>query len=52
MLGFVGYKSCVGRMLGNATLSYHLAYKGIEEKGTGSLCGLGLTSGESKVWAC
>ncbi len=51
-LGFVGYKSCVGCVLGNATLSYYLTYGGTEGKGIGSLCGMGLISGMSKVWAC
>jgi hypothetical protein len=52
VLGFVGYKSCVGRVLGSATSSYHLACKGIEGKGIGNLCGLGLTNIVSKVRAC
>ncbi len=31
--------------------SYHLTCRGTEGKGTGSLCGLGLTSNVNKVWA-
>jgi hypothetical protein len=49
---FVCYKISIGHVLGNVTSSYHLACGGIEGKGTGSLCGLGLTNDESKVWAC
>jgi len=52
VLGFVGYKSCIGRVLGSATSSYHLVCRGIEGKGIGNLCGLGLTNIVSKVWAC
>jgi hypothetical protein len=51
VLGFVGYKSCVGRVLGSATSLYHLVCMGIEGKGIGNLCGLGLTSIVSKVQA-
>jgi len=49
---FMGYKSSIGHVLGSVTSSYHLMCRGIEGKGTGSLCGLGLTNDESKVWAC
>ncbi len=48
-LGFVGYKSSVGYVLRSATSLYHLAYGGTERKGIGSLCGLGLTNGMSRV---
>ncbi|CAM6033324.1 unnamed protein product [Sphagnum compactum] len=50
-LGFVRYKSCAGRVLGNATLSYHLTYDDTKGKGTRSLCGLGLTSNVNRCYA-
>jgi len=52
VLGFVGCKSYIGYVLGNVTLSYHLACEGTKGKGIGSLCGLRLTSIMSRVWAC
>jgi hypothetical protein len=49
---FMGYKSSIAHLLGSVTSSYHLTCRGIEGKGIRSLCGLGLTNDENKVWAC